>query len=268
MKKLIIFGDSFANYDWIPVLDKTWGASLGALLQIPVINYGVSGSALLYSFNKFIEYYQSDDYSDDDVIVFVTTDIHRLYTANMTEGLKHFGNIVTLNDNMGARMPLEKEWLNNNVDSAIWTIMNVYDDSINYEFIKTLSFLQTWAAEHLTNKLIILRAFPAEVSEKTIEKLVDLIVPTNNFFPILHGKALGHLVAHEFKTFNGFASGPDIRINHMSPENRQIIASMLYNLIITQDISKWQFSEFKKDLYDDCIPGWNYTPNPDVSKYF
>lgn len=94
MKKLILFGDSFANYEFYPeLLDKTWGATLGKLLKLPVINYGVSGSSLTYSLIKFTEYYQSDSYDPDDIIIFVLTETCRLWTKNMKEHVG-FGGIV------------------------------------------------------------------------------------------------------------------------------------------------------------------------------
>jgi hypothetical protein len=267
MKKLIIFGDSFANYDWKPeLIEKTWGASLGNLLKLPVINYGVSGSALAFSLNKFVEYYQSDSYSSEDIIVFVLTSPDRLWVKSMEDRLC-FGNIAHAVDNPHLKNDL---WFKKNGDSALWTVLNIYDTKINYELIKILSFLQIWSATNLHNRLVVLRAFPNEDLSKeavAIEKLTKLITPTNNFFPIIHGPALGHLVAHEFKEFKGWGDGPDIRVNHMSPVNREILSQMLHDVILYRDISKYNVSLFKKHLYNDHIPGYEFIFNPPDSGF-
>lgn len=270
MKKLIVFGDSFANYDWQPSLhEKTWGASLGKLLELPVINYGVSGSALTLSLNKFVEYYQSDNYSPDDIIVFVLTDISRLWVESMEE-TRCFGNIAHHIGNSDSLDMQGKKWFKKNGEGALWTVLNVYDTKINYELIKILSFLQIWAAANLNNTLVVLRAFPNEDRSKeavAIEKLNELVTPSNNFFPIINGMALGYIVAHEFKEFKGWGDGPDIRVNHMSPVNREILSQMLYDVISYRDISKYNFSLFKKHLYYDTVPGYTFTKDPPASDY-
>ena len=73
MKKLVVFGDSFANYSWHgenETIDKSWAIGLAKKLDIPIINYGIAGSSVIYSFHKFWEYFKSDQYCEEDIIKF------------------------------------------------------------------------------------------------------------------------------------------------------------------------------------------------------
>jgi hypothetical protein len=261
MKKLVLFGDSFANYEFYPeLLDRTWGATLGKLLKLPVINYGKSGSSLTYSLIKFTEYYQSDSYDLDDIIIFVLTDVYRLWTKNMKEFVG-FGGIVHHMDRLKSLTGVEKRWFEENGESALWTVLNVYDPEINYELIKILSFLQTWAAAHLNNTVIPLRGFHNDNSSEAtiaIENLNSMIKPSNNFFPIINNIPFTIVSASEMHIDcqrNGWLGHPDPRINHLSPINREILALMLFDLISHKDMLKYDDSLFKKDLYYE-IPNW------------
>ena len=266
MKKLILFGDSYANYEFYPeLLDKTWGATLGKLLKLPVINYGISGSSLTYSLIKFTEYYQSDSYDPDDIIIFVLTDAYRLWTKNMKENVG-FGGIVHYMNRLKSLTGVQKKWFEENGESALWTVLNVYDPEINYELIKILSFLQTWATNS-NNTLIVLRGFPKDDSSKAsiaIENLNSMIKPSVNFFPIINNNPLGVVGAYEMHRDcqkNGWLGHPDPRINHLSPINREILALMLFDLISHNDMSKYDDSLFKKDLYYE-IPNWHLLTSP------
>lgn len=77
MKKIVIFGDSFAKdtsnqaTNWIEYVSEN--------LKLPLINYGHCGSSLGYSFDQFMKYYNSDEYDKDDLIVFIIAFIPRVH---------------------------------------------------------------------------------------------------------------------------------------------------------------------------------------------
>ena len=244
MKKIVAFGDSFVNYEWIDVKGHNWVDYLSNILNIPVINYGISGSGIAYALDAFVKYYHSDDYCLDDIIIFVPSSDQRLYTTNMYN--PRLGSKIISMDHFKYE-DIEKEWLNEHGKSALWTIMNVYDPKINYELIKTLSFLQTWAQQHLTNTMIIARAFGPLNSN--IEKLNKIITPSENFFPLIEPTTtLCEISIHEYSDpplhtlHQQYWDGIDYRINHLNPYNRMGLAKMISNLISTKSVNAIDFS--------------------------
>lgn len=247
MKKIVAFGDSFVNYDWIKLKDNNWVDYLGKILNLPVVNYGVSGSGLGYAMHSFVKYYQSTEYSSDDIIIFVPTSIERLYVTSMHS--PHMGSVELIegrknNTFEGSRPKVEKDWIDANSEHALWTVLNIYDPEINYELIKIVSFFQAWASSHLTNSVIIVRAFSQVPGNGHAEKLIKLIKPSKNFFPILEpSTSLGKISINEYATGEilrnqhmKYNNGHDYRINHLSPENRHLIATTISNVISTQSL--------------------------------
>ena len=85
MKKLVVFGCSFVNYDWVEkeISHLTWANILASNLNIPVINYGVSGSGMNYHMCEFLKYINSENYDSNDIIIWSTTHEQRIHTASM-----------------------------------------------------------------------------------------------------------------------------------------------------------------------------------------
>jgi hypothetical protein len=252
MKKIVAFGDSYVNYDWIDIKEHNWVDYLGKILNLPVLNYGISGSGLGYAMDSFVKYTNSNEYFSEDIIIFVTSSDQRLYTSNM------------YNARLGSKIiqrpewKLEREdevWLKENGESALWAIMNLYDPKINYELIKTLSFLQTWAQHRLSNTLIVIRAFGKDVSNgHDIEKLTELIKFSENFFPLIDSDTtLGQISTVEYSKFHlrtlhqQYWKGIDYRINHLSQYHRMELAKMISNVISTKSASAVDFSWIQRN---------------------
>lgn len=250
MKKIIAFGDSFVNYEWIDIKGQNWVDYLSEILNIPVINYGISGSGIAYALDAFVKYYHSDNYHPDDIIVFVPSSDQRLYATNMCN--PRLGSKIISMDHF-THEDIEKDWLSEHGKSALWTIMNVYDPKINYELIKTLSFLQTWAQHHLKNTMIIVRAFGP--LNNNIEKLNKIIIPSKNFFPIIEPPTtLGEISMHEYldpqllTLHQKYCDGIDYRINHLNQFHRMELAKMISNVISTKSANAIDFSWIQSNV--------------------
>lgn len=256
MKKIVAFGDSFVHYEWVNVADKTWVCQLGKLLGLPVKNYGISGSGIGYAMDAFIKYYQSTEYSEDDIIIFVPSSEQRIYTKSMYN--PRLGVVHTFQKDAIRKPQIEKDWHKVNGESALWTVFNLYDPKINYELIKTLSFFQSWAEKHITNTVIIVRAFATLDGNEHAEELVKLIKPTTNFFPILQtSTSLGAIAIGEYASnqlsnqHQAFCNGIDYRVNHLSPYHRQHLAAMLANVISTNSMDSVNFSWVQTNFVTD-----------------
>lgn len=83
---LLILGDSFAdrmnrNYPWCDILSD--------ILEEPVDNYGLGGTAIEYSYDLFLEHYSPDKY---DKVVFIVTDEMRHFYKDLRDNKKQYFN--------------------------------------------------------------------------------------------------------------------------------------------------------------------------------
>ena len=81
MSKLVVFGDSFASYrgEQNPKTVKgvLWFEEVAKKLNLPLKNKAYSGSSFEWSKKQFWDYYNSNEYSEDDLIIFVFTSFQR-----------------------------------------------------------------------------------------------------------------------------------------------------------------------------------------------
>ncbi len=259
MKKIVVFGDSYVRYDWVSAETDhmTWPYYLSQLLDIPIITFGISGSGLNYSMFHFNNYVNSNDYDPEDIIIWALTNEQRLFDFSMPNpSMGIFYNLLDVLDN---RPPEEREWIQKNKKHALWVMENILHPSINYSIIKIVSFLQVWASRNTQNIVIPIRCFTTLPEGEKITKLLDLIDETENFFPILkENDTLSVISGAEFNPTwlhnymlekNANAPGLDYRVNHISPENRKILANQLFRIINNRSLRYWNRSEFKEGLY-------------------
>lgn len=254
MKKLVLFGDSFANYSWWgenEVDNKSWAIDLAGRLNLPIINYGVAGSSLIYSFHKFWEYFKSDQYHEDDVIIFIMTNPERTWVRSMPN--PYLGICTIIPDN-----PLysteDTNWIKQNYDCNIWTMLNLLTPEINFDLLQVASCFSILAEQHKKNTWILLRMDNYSAREH-IEYLNQIIFPSDNFFPYIDKKnTLFEASMNEFSSeemFRGFVeTGRDSRINHLSKINRYKFADMMLDLITTKNIQSFNINKFAKNIYN------------------
>lgn len=260
MKKIVAFGDSFTNYTWSNEFikstdpdidtDKFWVNEVARNLNLEILNYGSAGSSHTYAFHKFCEYYQSQDYDPEDVIIFQTSEMHsRSYTLDMPP---HLGVSVSQKDNPGYHK-LEKKWIKNNVESYFWYMSHTTHAGLNFDLIQMLSFFQIWTEKNKTNKFIFLRGFLNY--DPPIEKLNSIIQPTSNFFPIIsENNSLFKISSQEFaneELMHIALQKIDKRINHLTEENRKILAQIILDMLATNSIEPFNKTKFIENIYNN-----------------
>ena len=253
MKKIVGFGDSFINYGslGIDIVDSiSWLNDLGLKLNLPVINYGCSGSAIDYSLHKFFQYYTSDEYDPNDIIVFVTTEpVSRNFTVTMPN--PRLG-VCTGQQENPTFTKVEEQYVKENVEKIFWHQFHCSNGEMNFKFIQTCSALQVWAESHSSNKLLLLRGF-AHYTDENIEKYDVIIYPTTNFFPcIKFDQNLFTISMNEFtdlKLFNDLNNSYDSRQNHLTKSNRDILVSIVDEILKTGNTNLLDKSKFQDSLY-------------------
>ena len=259
MKKVVVFGDSFAGYDWVlkEVGPLHWSTYLGQKLNVPSINHAVSGSGLNFTMMRFHQYLINEEYNKEDIFVFALTNEQRLYSWNMPD--PSLGIFYNLLDVVDLRSRREQQWIKENKDHALWAMEEVLHPSLNYNILKLASFLKVWSQHNKTNKVIILKCFRSPEEGKKISQLNKLVTATDNFFPILNETdTLADISSNEFSSSslyqymlssNAKTPGLDYRVNHISKINREILSDQLANIITTQSIASWDVTKFATHLY-------------------
>jgi hypothetical protein len=258
MKKLVVFGDSFINYSWLKEylkLDfsyadiyRSWTKDLGNKLQLPVLNYGSAGSSHAYAFHKFCDYFQSQDFYHDDIIIFQSSDLYsRSYALNMPP---HLGSVSASDNSYG---DLENKWIKQNFESYIWYMFHNTHESLNFDLIQMLSFFQIWCSKNKSNKFLFLRGFSNNIPDN-IEKLNLIITPTENFYPIISPEnSLFQISLEEFskqQLVDKFLKKSDKRINHLTNVNRNILVQMIFEIFNTGSVNAFDRNKFVKNIYN------------------
>lgn len=251
MKKLVVFGDSFANYSWFGENEKdstSWAMDLAAKLNIPIINYGVAGSSLIYSFHKFWEYFKSDQYFEEDIIIFIITNPERTWVRSMPGP---YLGVATIDVNNPWYSDEEVTWIKKNYDSNLWTMINLLSPDINFDILQIASCFSILAEQHKKNTWTLFRMDNYSAREN-IEYLNQIIFPSDNFFPYIDANnTLFEASMNEFSTEELFRdiAGRDRRMNHLSKINRDILVDMVINIINTRNIQSFNINKFVKNIY-------------------
>ena len=250
MKKLVVFGDSFANYSWFGEKKHNgWAIDLAIRLDIPVINHGISGSSLIYSFHKFWEYFKSDQYHEEDIIIFIMTNPERTWVQSMPgPHLGVTGRVLT-NPWYSAD---DSKWIKNNYDSNLWTILHLLIPETNHDLLQIASCFSILAEKHKKNTWVLFRMDKYSAREN-IENLNQIIFPSDNFFPYIDANnTLFEASINEFLTeemFRSVIDVNDLRTNHLSKINRDKFVDMMLNLIATKNIQSFNINKFTKNIY-------------------
>lgn len=255
MKKLVVFGDSFANYhfgndEYNP--SKSWANLVSQKFEIPILNYGISGSSLQFSLHKFFEYYQSKNYNSDDIIIFLLGDsVSRGFAVDMPP---HLGVSAAMSKNHYQEKE-DIEWLSKNQESFFWSQISLFSEDINFELVQTASVLSVWAKKNVSNKVIVIRNFATKINLK-IEKLNKNLNSTKNFYLFLDPKY--NLFDISRKEFSSLLSKEHIttydnRINHFSECNRKVLADIVTDVLLTGDVTLFDINKFHSAIYKTDI---------------
>ncbi len=254
MKKLVVFGDSFANYSKGPAsgdITCSWASDLAKRLGIPLLMYGIAGSSLSYSLHMFFEYYVSEDFDPEDYIIFLTSEpVSRSYTKTMTHPSL---GVAPGALNSPYYTKAEKKWIKNNIKSLIWYQMSCANQGLNFDLVQVFSTLKVWSEINLTNKLLVVRGF-GMYADIHIDALNSLIKSTSNFFPIISREnSLFKISIDEFASeelFNDCIGGNDPRMNHFSKVNREILIKLIYKIFKTNSVDGFSSNHFVKNIYN------------------
>jgi len=252
-EKIVVFGDSFAHSGGMfknkqaenRFNNKSWYGHLHHRTQKQIWNYGDGGTSLQYSKQNLFSYLNSEDYNEDDCIVFVTTSYTRVpvfpigddrYKPSMQAQLLTF-----LTDNNGT---LAKRGALGDGDMKSYDLFKQYKKQIEWlsytlskeDFINELRMLQVFL-NSLPNKTLLLPAFNYPEVDRFLDIKKFCLLDVSEREPLNESLYLNKEHPR--------IMGEDPRKQHMSDRNNEVLAVKIANYFKNGDIKTFSMEGFE-----------------------
>lgn len=220
--KLGIFGDSFAIGS-LMTKDTHWYTVLGKMLNAEVTTYGMGGTALLYSYELFLEHHTKYDLN-----IFVVTHYERytrpVHLASTGPHHNHWISSYNQIDNIKKTYKINPLELNYMDKLQNWFVVS--DD----KFMKTVQELMVRDILSKSNNVIIIPAFHNEFSLSYKFK-EELGIKTSMWdFLIRQREALEIHIDRA----DPWSERQEVIGCHLTPEANKAVAQAVYDLITSK----------------------------------
>lgn len=249
-----IFGDSFSQ-DWND--ETTWHNFVGE----EYCSYAVQGTSIWFSIDKLFHWIHSDEYSEDDKIVFVITAPYRAirYTDDR---FPHF-HVSICQPDAGSDDGWHK-YATKNHNAHEYMLSNILTLDL---FMNQEEMLRA-LLHGLPNKSLVIPAFDILYDEagkfdywmRRIKKLRGYTFTSDNMDDYIHPmtKAVDSIYQktftllrvsnNEFSDRTEFRGFIDKRKNHLSPPNHAILGELIQEYFDKMDYSIFKLEKFKRGI--------------------
>jgi len=246
MKKLIVFGDSFAEFK-PGICENQWVILLAKKLNIDfknIRNFALGGTNIEFSIHALFKYINSASYSQEDIILFVTTSDSRLSLLHESINPEWAGCYNAflsgkLSENHPAFAMYEK-------DRDFYEKLFFYN---NVKFKMSYRALVALALKSLPNQAIIISAFK-NVDNGLSSERKFLLDSTENFLYInadLYQTSINeHMGIDHYELYDFFCHDP--RENHMCYSNHIILSDQIYECFINKSNKFYNVNKFKSNI--------------------
>tara|TARA_B100000003_G_C10932054_1_gene371570 strand:+ start:725 stop:1576 length:852 start_codon:yes stop_codon:yes gene_type:complete len=254
MNNFLIFGDSYSdehdspypsveeNDEWQKKNSYRWPMRLKKEFSefYTFRNFSLQGSSPYFSLNNLMQ--NIHNLKKNDIILFFISDFDRIdFACEVTEIKKHLTNIFYSKRTMKADLIVDETFENerllraffllneSEIDFFYKTFFNILHPSILREII--IGFLKTLSNEKQC-KIIV---FDKNVPETNITN-------TENFY--IYGKSLGIISKKEYPDYEIEVKDvmiKDDRVNHMSPQNHEVMLNLIKKIIKNEEIEYINF---------------------------
>lgn len=227
--RLVVFGDSFAETSTRNDPEETcWIFVLAKMLNYSILNYARGGTSLNYSVQMFFEYLETE-HNYDDYIVFVTTSYSRLPAVPKGIDYGYMSSLVNYyNDEFKFKREYKdrQKFYTNNLQAMNYMAENICTlQDFKNQIILLYSYLNS-----MENKTAMIPAFEHRQS-------VSYLVGIKDF-------SLDKISENENIYRN--STMVDDRVCHMSTENNNVLASVVYRFFETGNYKLFNFKRFNK----------------------
>jgi hypothetical protein len=236
MRKLRVYGDSFSASDgefpgWVDLLKKQ--------LDIPLVNKSVSGSSTEYSIRHFVNDITDKQIGDNDIVIFVLS----------TPGRVHFEYQNTHPDTGSAYLHIpdkSEKWYWENQSHILWYLTNqdLLVTSINHEAY--IHLIKSYAYTKPNCTFVLL-------SNSNHGTTVQGVDNPNNFLRC--DAYLNQISSKEIvggKSYQEWVKNTkwDLRINHLTIPNLNTLANLIFDAILTKNITNITYDKFNTNCVD------------------
>jgi hypothetical protein len=251
LKKLVVYGDSFAENK--PVNDFTigWSILLAAKLKLHYINNAIGGSSIEYSIKKFTHDKLSNDLSADDIIIFIFSNPgrqHLIYqTKNPSSAARFSAGNKWWTDNHASES-LDKSYYYANEEHIRWFEYNKDNDIYKLNASSYIHMLNSYARNNPSSTLIILNMNPI-LHPIDVPVLDNFLISNTSLLKVSNNEFASGI---NFTTFTK-KTKTDPRCNHLSNPNIVIFAELLHKVILNKDVGIINYDSFLKNILDRNI---------------
>lgn len=237
-RRLIIFGDSFAEYHEHDTNEKRWQSVTAENSHCSkIVCYARNGSSLFFSMQS-IYYYVQNDYNIDDILVFVPTSQGRLpliwdidsdlYKNDKPEPGWQASGLMYLQGQMSEKNRQYKFMKRN--DTVVQWLLKEFCTYENHAMLlnNSIGYFNS-----LRNKKVVIPAFKFKYENYVLDSpycLCDISlreIKEGELSDIIH----------------------DPRKNHLHPDNHVILGKQLSNYFSTMNMDLFDEKEFRTDIY-------------------
>jgi hypothetical protein len=250
MNTLRIYGDSFASQqyggnDYAKEI-ISWMQRVGHYLNMPIENTAVAGSSLSHSMRRLVADVSSNTLTDGDVVIFVMPNSGRLHfnlQLIYPETSCYFWNNIESYQGDAGR------WFVKNRKHLEFYVTNrdMYIEILNYySYMHTIKSI---AQAYPNSKFLVLQTFPQQNNPPITLPMGDR--PKNFLCPDFFLGKVSEAEIINFKSYNDWVeyTGYDIRFNHLSKINTQILANMIFYSLKDLNALGFTYEPFRKDLF-------------------
>jgi hypothetical protein len=239
MKKIWVFGDSFVAPD--RNRNASWPDILSELLNLPLVNRGVSGSSTEYSIKQFTISLWQHNICDDDIVIFSCSNVGRMHFdyQNIQPHTAVWKDI-----NQQKNTELGYEWFRDNKKYIDWYYANIDLDSLSIAHQGYTHILKNFA-ETRSGPVILLTNFSQEAFSIPLGN-----IPNNFLHPDiqLFNISEAELYQSSYTEWTKWSGCSDLRVNHLSIPNLKILAQMMKDAIQNLDIGCLTYDQFKQNI--------------------
>ena len=235
MKRIRVYGDSFAAHHHQP--PHSWTHLLGQLCNLPVINNAIAGGSTEYAIKKLID---DIDSIEDDIVIFVSSTPGRLHFSHQQQERPETAAqyLHTPQDN-----GKDHSWYYQNKKHIEWWMVN-RDHQLNRINHEAYMHLIRSIARSKPNSVFVI--IPNSDHCLHISGGVDptnFLITKTCLFQISENENV-----KEFPTWKDFTKYTkwDLRINHLTNPNLEILASLIFDCINKHDMSGLGYDKFNK----------------------
>lgn len=247
-RNIRIYGDSFAgpSIKLSSIKSNCWGDILQDRIYSHVINKGIGGSSTEYSMRCLMKDIQAKHIGPTDIIIFVTSSPGRLSFKHQMTHAPHTGSIYFHEPTKHNRETFGS-WYFENKSFIEWYLLQRDMDlmALNHECY--LNMIKELARVYPETLFFVLPAFSH-----------DYFVPPSTKGPANYFQSpifLSQISKNEYK-YGEFSDwvistgGRDIRRNHLSENNLNILVDLIIESIETRSVENFTYNKFIQKIFE------------------